>query len=391
MKPSNICLVTNIYGHGKPLSDVGTSLALAIQKMDFVCELDIITHFRDGGNIRFSEKVQLQSILDPSNPISYIRAYFLLRNKKYDRVIFNSMPTSQGGETLSNLLYLCLPIVVSLVSHTKTSVLYHNSPFLNDVKNLGYSSNADKLKGFILRYIERMMFLTSEVFFLLDNYTQKIRKKFPTSRIQNIKGGSINAFPTLYLNGVLETPLIIRESPSRNTFRVLLYGIWGPQKNLEIALEAIKNLNDSGIKMECILAGGPNVNFPDAMGRYLEIEERYANYLSKVEGYVEEKNIIQLFSNCDIIVLPYRVPGGFSGVLSIAMFFSLCIILPEFPEYVEQCSDYNFVSFIPTNYNHSDISRQLAHITRCVDKRAIIMRPKSEFEKFCSEIRKMLT
>ena len=58
----------------------------------------------------------------------------------------------------------------------------------------------------------------------------------------------------------------------------------------------------------------------------------YFEYL----GYVKEKNIIDIFIKADIILLPYNVPGGHSGVLEQSIFFEVPTIAFDFPEYREQ-------------------------------------------------------
>ena len=138
-------------------------------------------------------------------------------------------------------------------------------------------------------------------------------------------------------------------------------------------------------KFRTILAGGINVHFRANVDWYENMLKEFHNTLDVVYGYIEEGRTVDLFLESNIIILPYRAVGGFSGVLSHAMFYGLTVIVPEFEEYVEQCSGYDKVLFIPIDYKDEDIASALRAVLRAGVYDRTTSSPKKEFEDFVEE------
>ena len=85
---------------------------------------------------------------------------------------------------------------------------------------------------------------------------------------------------------------------------------------------------------------------PKPVGSMLKTMKSYSNVIYKYLGYVKEKELIDVFINSNVILLPYKTPGGHSGVLEQAMFFNVSVIAFDFPEYREQSEGNNMVKLI---------------------------------------------
>ncbi|MEM3488876.1 MAG: hypothetical protein QXO75_04365, partial [Nitrososphaerota archaeon] len=123
-----VALISNIYGHGKILQDSGTSLLLAAQNLQEIESIDVYTHLQTGEKIEFTKKVNIIPIIDPDRPSSYVKLHNAIVNGTYDKVVVNSMPTSQGSKNIANLLFLVMPVIWARIYKINVSVLYHNSP-----------------------------------------------------------------------------------------------------------------------------------------------------------------------------------------------------------------------------------------------------------------------
>ena len=381
-----VALVSVIYNHGKILAHSGTSLLLAFEGMKGIDKLDVYTQVEREGNSLFTSRAMIVPVIDPERPLTYLKLFRLVTKAKYDRIVVNSMPTSQGNKNISNLLYLCLPIIWSKIYDLKVSVLYHNSPFLNEVGKLGYSGLMNRFKSSIIKAIEKRMYSSCNVYFLLKLYAEKIKKIIPNARVNWINAAVIDGFTTLYLNKKLNFE-VINMVPSGKEATILIYGSWGPQKDVSKALEAVKIVKDSGLMAKVIVSGDSNLHFPGYISFFEETLANYKEVIDERIGYVSEVDLYSIFERSHLIILPYVVPGGFSGVLSISMLFGLHVIVPEFDEYKEEAAGYGRVHFISKNFSASEIAVKIEDILGKIkqeEERAIA--PAAMFKQFVDEI-----
>jgi hypothetical protein len=93
-----------------------------------------------------------------------------------------------------------------------------------------------------------------------------------------------------------------------------------------------------------VITGGINHHFPEYEKHFREILDKY-HFAGCYKGPVTEKEIFTLFTNSDLLLLPYNSPGGHSAVLEQALFFEVPTIAIDFPEYREQSKGVEFVRF----------------------------------------------
>ncbi|MEM3192334.1 MAG: hypothetical protein QW292_09635, partial [Candidatus Parvarchaeota archaeon] len=312
-----VALISNICGHGRILQDSGTPLLLAAETLQEIESIDVYTHLQTGEKIEFTKKVNIIPIIDPDRPSSYVKLHSAIVNGTYDKVVVNSMPTSQGSKNIANLLFLILPVIWARIYKINVSVLYHNSPYLNDIRKLGYSNAIDAVRSSFIKLIERRMFSSLRVFFLLRLYAERIKKKMPNAKVGWLRPGGITGFTTLYLNNALNSEILVRKT-DREIPVVLIYGSWGPQKDIATALEAVK-MTKGVFRYRLVVAGDVNLHFPTYAKTFESYLNNYKEFIDERIGYVDESELYSIFINTDIIILPYNSPGGFSGVMSISM------------------------------------------------------------------------
>lgn len=381
-------LVSTIYRHGNILSEFGTTMALAMERVSGISEICIFTTDSNTEGAKFRQTTKVIPMINSGHAASYLKLYHVMRRENFDVIVINSMPTSQGPSLLSNLLYLLLPILLPGEIRKKVRIVYHNSPFLNDIEILGYRGLKSRLQTYVLKLIERRMFRKIKTVFLLEKYAMKIKEKVPDANVSFISSRGLAAFSALYLNGKLDSGSLPVKPPGDRIPTILLYGFWGPQKDLITALKAIQKIRQEPEKFKTVLAGGINVHFQKNVKWYENILTEFHDSLDVVLGYIEEDRTVDLFLESDIIILPYRAVGGFSGVLSHAMFFGLRIIVPMFDEYIEQCGAYPGVIFIPVDYREEDIVSALRSILSAGNYHRGQISPIAEFSQFVEEFEK---
>ena len=99
-----------------------------------------------------------------------------------------------------------------------------------------------------------------------------------------------------------------------------MHGYWGPQKNIELGLDALIKLRNQGIPFDLTISGSINSHFEEYGKQFDLLLEKSKKILKKYEGFVNEIGIMNLFKNTDLLILPYNTPGGRSAVLDQAIF-----------------------------------------------------------------------
>jgi glycosyltransferase involved in cell wall biosynthesis len=331
-----IAYVGDFINHGKSLQTIGTSIVILLSLLENVDSIDVFCPAENDKTEEFelSSKIILHEFYRYDNSTSILRL-LKVQWKNYDAVIFNMLPTGFGKGTMVNATALFIPILlVKLLRQKNIRVIYHNSVFTNDVRKLGYDTAFDKIRLFFLGIVEKILFKNLDTFVLLDLYKSRIYKSIGKNRVRVLNPRYLEGITSIYINKSMNIKsLNVKKS---NTPTVLMHGSWGPQKNIEIGLSVLKKLKDRGFKFNLVISGGINHHFPDYNRNFQELLDSYSDVVNEYLGQVSEKDIMKLFLNADMLLLPYNTPGGHSGVLEQAIFFEVPTIAIDFQEYREQ-------------------------------------------------------
>ena len=338
-----IAYVGDFINHGKSLATTGTSIVFLLTMIDEVETIDVYCPFEN----EHVEAITLHKKIRLIETYSYDKAFSLvkllnIRHSSYDKIIFNMLPTAFGRSSISNALGICIPIIlVKLLRRRNIEVVYHNSVFTNDIKRLGYTSMYDRFRSRILRLIEKSMFKNVPTFVLLNLYKERIHNALGDDKVKSLNARYLEAVATVFLNEIQERDTITVER-NRGVPNILLHGNWGPQKNVELGIKALNEIRSDGIGFNLIITGGINHHFPEYEKHFMDILDQY-NFSGCYKGSATEKEIFTLFTNSDLLLLPYNTPGGHSGVLEQAIFFEIPTIAIDFPEYREQTEGVEFI------------------------------------------------
>jgi glycosyltransferase involved in cell wall biosynthesis len=317
-----IAYIGTILNYGETLAHWGSGLILLLSNLEKVEAIDIYCPLFSPQNaveINYSKKISVKSIIDISSFSSLLKVLRLLNNQKYDLVILNLNPTVFGNSSVINLEILLFPLLSKFLRKLRTLLIYHNSVITNDISILGYDSGWDKLRTFILCKLEKSLFKYVETFFLIDSYVTKINKVIPNNKVKFLDVPVMEAIPTLYLNSInLNSERMNTSSKFRKFPTILLHGYWGPQKDLGSALVALEKCEKLGHKFNLVISGVLNPHFPKYIEYFETLMNRHKHIISEIRGYTPENEILELFDNADLLLMPYVVAGGHSGVLAIA-------------------------------------------------------------------------
>ncbi len=354
-----IAYVGDFINHGGLLYTSGTSVVILTSLLEDVTSIDV---FCPRLNKKLEEfelptKVRLFEFYKFDHPLSILK---LLRVtwKSYDTVIFNMLSTGFGNTSTANGVGLIVPILLTkLFRQSNIRVIYHNSVFTNDVRTLGYNSAIDKIRAFFLGIVERTLFKSVSTFVLLDLYKQRIDETIGKNMVQVLKSRYLEAITTLYMNKTM----FVESFDIRKTDIpiIRLHGSWGPQKNIELALSALRNVKESEIKFKLIISGGINHHFSLYERNFNKILNSYSDIIDEYLGPVSEKKIMQMFLDTDLLILPYNTPGGHSGVLEQAIFFEIPTIAVDFPEYREQVNGITNIILVKSGNLYDSIRKIL--------------------------------
>ncbi|MEM0135360.1 MAG: glycosyltransferase [Thermoplasmatales archaeon] len=330
-----VAYVGDFINHGKSLPTIGTSIVILLSMVNEVESIDVYCPEQNETieDFKLPHNVKLIPCYKYDNSQSILRLLSLKENH-YDRIIFNLLPTGFGTKGASNLVGLMIPLSLRILFKQKNvRVLYHNSVFTNDIKKLGYISFFNKIRAFFLGFIERELFKNLETFVLLDLYKQRITKKIGANKVKVMGGRYLEAIASIYINNKIREEL---HHTTHDPHIILIHGNWGPQKNLELGLDSLRKLRQSGKNFRLVISGGINHHFRDYEKQFNDIIQHYSDIIYTYKGYVREKDIMELFLMADLVLLPYNAPGGHSGVLEQAIAFHVQTVSIDFPEYREQ-------------------------------------------------------
>ena len=353
--PSNIAFFGSFYPRIDRLATTSVGMVYLISKCRNRPNVTVIGPKGSEIPENYASNVKIEPLWEYDDIPSIVRAFFFLlrRKKKYDLVFFNLILTSFGKRNLSNGIGLLIPPVYSILTRKRPVVYIHNLVETQSLEKLGYG-NAYLSKQFA-KMLEKIIFDTADIFLPLESQRKTVERIYGMKVEQSLFVGveGIWSFKN-YLS--LHNRSDVNNLGKR---RILLFGAWGPQKDIINLLKMLKTLSTT---LKCFLvtvAGSINQNFPEYREKisniFLELD---SDRFSFVEN-PEENEIPELFINSDILILPYNATGGYSAVMNIARLYCIKIIAYDIDELREIAQVIGGdVDFIPRD-NRENLERVL--------------------------------
>jgi glycosyltransferase involved in cell wall biosynthesis len=185
---------------------------------------------------------------------------------------------------------------------------------------------------------------------LLSNYRRTLMKKYAA---RNILVGTHGTFTTI----TRPPELPIRNKPEA---RVLAFGHWGTYKRLETLMAAFPLVLRRVPHARLIVGGG---NHPMAPG-YLDSVRKAQDPSLPIEflGYVQQKDVAELFCSSSVLVMPYDSSTGSSGPAHQACEYGVPIVCADIPDFRCMAADEDMAISFYRIGNAEDLADKLVQI-----------------------------
>ncbi|MCL4316657.1 MAG: glycosyltransferase [Candidatus Thermoplasmatota archaeon] len=243
-----------------------------------------------------------------------------------DVYIFNIFLTSFGRSKIANVTGLLLPVLLSKLTHKRVCTYMHNFIETQDIENLGYEK-----KWFATKIASRLeRGIANNTFLVVPLESQRLT-------LEALFHSKVHSVLVPYVEGIygfISNPIELQNSKSDHNkpLSFLLFGSWGPQKDLDGALKIFKELIDEGNDLRVVIGGKANGNFPHYEKKIEDIIAQFPTKYIRWIKNVPEENVPRLFEDADVLFLPYNAAGGYSAVMNVGAFYDLQIVSYDVPE-----------------------------------------------------------
>ena len=247
------------------------------------------------------------------------------RELKPDVVWFNLVYSTFGDQPLAAFLGLCTPLLLRLCGFRTHVTLHHLMENVElrhaDIRFPGLYRKAGSLAT-------RVLLKAHKVSVLLEQYRAALMERYGAANINVHRHGILGAMPQ---------PPDFSQRQDKDAFRVLAFGKFGRYKRLEVMLDAWPEVRRQVPAAKLVIAGQDH---PNRAGYMAHLAEQHQDD-SSIEflGYLPEDKIGEVFSRCNVAVLPYSSSGGPSGVAHQAAQFGLPLIGSRIGDIVNVCTE----------------------------------------------------
>jgi glycosyltransferase involved in cell wall biosynthesis len=314
-----ICFISSYPPNQARLSEYAKQLVTELANRPTIDKLNLLSDqtTTSGGKLPENPKINLMRIWKQDNLLSILGIMIQILKLKPDVVHFSIGFQIFGKSRLSNFAGLSLVFLCRLCGF-KVIVLLHNLGELVDLKKVNVKPSFVNKAGILVA--TRLILSASRVVVMVKSYAEYLRKRYNNKKILFIPHGSLGYG-------------CVSIDPEEKV--ILMFGHMGPSKGLPIMLSAFEKIVKERGDVKLVIAGDDHPNYPDYLDEFKE------NAPSKVvfKGYVPEEDLIRVFGKADVVVMPYLVALGTSGVFHLACGFGKPIVSSDLPEIRELLAD----------------------------------------------------
>ena len=319
----------SFYPHVDRLSTASTGLVTLLSMSEKIEKISVFSPLLSSTpNGLSTSKIRIIPSWSYDDPLSLIKTVIKMIKMKsdIDVYIFNIFLTSFGRSRIANVTGLLLPVLLSKLTHKRVCTYMHNFIETQDIEKLGYEKKW--LATRVASLLERRIANNTLLFVPLESQRLTLEALFHSK---------VNSVLIPYVEGVCSFICKVDElhelkSDDTKPLSFLLFGSWGPQKDLEGALRIFKELIDEGNDIRITVSGNINNNFPHYEKK---IERIMAQLPSKYIMWIKdvpERMVQSLFVDSDVLFLPYNAAGGYSGVMNVGAFYDMQMVSYDVPE-----------------------------------------------------------
>ncbi|MCK9554609.1 glycosyltransferase [bacterium] len=230
----------------------------------------------------------------------------LIRKEQPDLVIFSLIFSSFSFRGYRSFINLLTPALIKIMGF-KTGVILHH---LYENIDMGiYGKTKTTIFKMGCNLITRSFKLADKVFVLVERYKEFLESRYKAGNVRYVSHGC-------FLK--LKDPL-----PHKKSKNVLVMGKFGAYKKLDRIIEIAKDLFEEDCEVKLIIAGRSHPYFK---GHVEEVIEHSLHNFIDFRGYVLEEHLPALFSDVNVVVIPYDFYTGTSGIAHLAINYGRPIV-----------------------------------------------------------------
>jgi glycosyltransferase involved in cell wall biosynthesis len=318
-KGLRICFISSYPPNHARLSEYAKNLVSELARRPSIEQMNVLTDQISSPNEKLPEspKVKVIRIWKQDRPLSILGVMVQVLKLKPDVVHFSIGYQSFGKSRISNFTGLSL-IFLCRLCRLKVIVLLHNLAALVDLKKVKQNPSFTNRAGIMVA--TKLILSASRVVVMVKSYADFLRKHYNNKGILFIPHGSINH----------NCPSI---DPSDKI--VLMFGHMGPFKGLPTMLSAFEKITKERNDVQLLIAGDSHPNFPTYLDEFAKNAPPKVIFI----GYAPEKDLCKTFGMADVVVTPYLLATGTSGVIHLACSFGKPVVSSDLPEIRELLAD----------------------------------------------------
>ncbi|MCI4366945.1 MAG: glycosyltransferase [Thermoplasmata archaeon] len=280
-------------------------------------------------------RIRLVPIWKPDDLWSLVRSGWAMwkESSRLDGFIFSLSVTTFGRRSIVNAAGLLLPVILRRATGKPVVVFVHNFIETQHLEQLGYTPTASA--RWAASVLERLIIRSTTAVVGLESQQQVV---------ESALGGTVHCIPMRFAEMVhpwlaKSTVVSVPVPPSPgDALRVLLFGFWGPQKDLRGALDVLQRLQEDGVPLRVTVAGDAHPDFPEYARELESMKARLSKDAFQFVGFVPNEELRALFDGHDVMLMPYHTTGGYSGVMNLACGFQLPVVAYDLPELRENAA-----------------------------------------------------
>jgi len=320
-KKITICFVGCFPPSRGRLSEYTYHLLYELQRIPQIGRIEILADRNSYTNIKqINDKTFLRRVWRVDNPVSLAILPLRIFRLKPDLVHFNVHMAVFGKSRIVNFIGLFSTLICRLMG-LKTVISLHNIADTIDIEKAGYKNTLLNRVGATV--VTKSLSFASAITVTVKYYLEVLNKKYRANNVFWIPHGTWKTDP-VYVHH------------TKNPKTILYIGHSGPYKDLGLLFKALELLNRKKRKTRLIVAGESHPNYPNFLD-----ECKCWNHLTEIRfiGYVPNEEFQSLFGKVDLVVLPYHMCTGTSGIAHLASSYGVPIIAMDLPEFRELVQD----------------------------------------------------
>ena len=311
-KGLRICFISSYPPNHARLSEYAQSLVTELARRPAIDQLIVLADKAANSDKKVSEnpKIKIMRVWKHDDPLSILSVFNHILKLKPDVVHFSIGFQSYGKTRISNFLGISL-ISLCRLCNIKVIVLLHNLAEIIDLEKIKKKPTFANKTGILVA--TKLILSASRVIVMVRSYANYLKQHYKINKVLFIPHGSTGE-------------KCISLDPEEKV--ILTFGHMGPSKGLPIMLNAFQKIIKERSDVQLVIAGADHPDFPG----YLEKFRKSASPKVVFTGYVPEKDLCQVFGAADVVVTPYLIATGTSGVFHLACGFGKPVVSSDLPE-----------------------------------------------------------